>query len=532
MEDIKKQMHDLVAHVKDKAEEFRTLSNGVNERLGEEKEDRANFKKELDDILVKQKKIVSDMETTQATTHEDVIRGIEGGGLFSGKYRVSYTRAMQTSINAPEIKGTPDAGHLQILQDHQEAATFRFKCLAARYDTQTALRMLVKHHETKAWAYMLKRSGYIDDVNEVLDPTSETLLNAAAARGDTETRADEIHWPGNTAKGLDNLTFELLTPQLIDKVDLALVVANNVRNIPLTRSQQKFPKNLNDVKAVWGTGTTVNPPLSVFATGEPLVPTAAHFQQANVGNIAFDAEHVMAFLMFNDDMLEDSIIPWLPFMRETAAEAMARGVDSMVLLGDTTGALHGGSGIDIEMAMDGILKIIYGHDVTPFAGGTPALDAAGAVLSAELIRTMIKLTGKYGLSPDQNVVCVPNGAYYDLLKDVNMMTIDKFGPSATIRSGVVGKVWNRDVIISEFMFDGNSSAVTGRITGAVSVAATWNRNQFIRGTFLNMDVESTRWAPKLYTIVQADHRQDFQPVVAAPFAASGNPGAALLNVAA
>ena len=83
---------------------------------------------------------------------------------------------------------------------------------------------------------------------------------------------------------------------------------------------------------------------------------------------------------------------------------------------------------------------------------------------------------------------------------------------ATLRSGILGKVYNIDVLPSEFVrVDVDATGVRGASGNTKGLVVMANRDRFAVGQFNQVRIETTRYAPILTNIIQAHLRVDFQP---------------------
>ena len=82
---------------------------------------------------------------------------------------------------------------------------------------------------------------------------------------------------------------------------------------------------------------------------------------------------------------------------------------------------------------------------------------------------------------------VPISSYYALVTDTNVVTVDKFGPQATILNGQLGSLYGVPIIVSEHIrTDLNASGVYDAITTTKTCACAVNRNEWVMG-------QRTRW---------------------------------------
>ena len=527
-EAVLKQIADITQFVRDKADEIQ--KSGENR----EAELRGEMKKMESVVTDVQEQLKKVSKPSLPVPVSDTDARMFERGIFNGRYKANYARMLGVSPEHPYIRSTQEAESLKKLQDLHDATCFRYHALAARTDATMAIEALSKHPDTRAWAQELYRHGYIKDVDALLNPKSGQLMEVAM------TRNNEMLITQNTTQGFNNLTFTLTSAQLIDQVYVDLVIANNVTRIPLSRASMKFPKLTGLTQGVWG-GTTatgggyIEIPSQGAANQTPpstLMPDATFFQKPTIGSIQFDAEHILSFLLFNDDMLEDSIIPWLPFCRTELSKNIARAIDDATLNGDdetdTATNMDGYTDTNhARLAWNGIRYLTVGHEGKEGAGGTytgtSSVAGGSAVLSLTMIETAIKQLGKYALQPSSCVICVSVSDYLKLVQDSTFKTWSNAGGTMTLRSGVLGQIYGMDVIASDLVPQTLDAYGVGT-GGGQSCAFVWRRDQFLLGMFDTVQVESTRWAPRLFTILQADVRADFKSVAGNRFT-SRTPGA-------
>lgn len=200
------------------AASVKELKDVVTNGLKGESEKREEFEKRVLDIIEQKK--ADDKEDKSKNLPDDAPLDEEDekvvnqkGGLFGGRNRLPLQKALALSVNNSAIRGTGHAEQLGTLQDLQDACAMKFMRHKAAHDETTAYNMLAKDPEYKAYTIALERAGY--------------------------AKANEIQHPGSG--GQSNLNFTLLSAQLFDKVRIEWILADQFRNIPLTRPQQSFP---------------------------------------------------------------------------------------------------------------------------------------------------------------------------------------------------------------------------------------------------------------------------------------------------
>ncbi len=219
--------------------------------------------------------------------------------------------------------------------------------------------------------------------------------------------------------------------------------------------------------------------------------------------IQVDAKKFVIHQMWSGEMEEDSIIPFVPFLRRQAAVSIAHYSDSLVLNGDTTAAATGNINLDDDtpaatkhyLAFDGIRHAALvdntGNDND--ASGAPTLTALHG-LRGDMIDTARLVDWGHPANPDDLVyVCDPEtGDRIAMLDEV--LTVDKYGPQATVLTGEVLKIGRHPLLVSMAMSkteaDGKVSKTGANNTKGQTLA--FNRRGFKTGWRRRVQVETER----------------------------------------
>jgi HK97 family phage major capsid protein len=219
--------------------------------------------------------------------------------------------------------------------------------------------------------------------------------------------------------------------------------------------------------------------------------------------VTVNAAKLLFHQMWSGEMEEDSIIPFIPFLRRQLGLAVAHYSDSLVLNGDTTNAATGNINLDDAdpadtkhyLAFDGLR---HAWIVDNTANG---VDAAGAVTLSALagLRGLMVDTTRFvdwGHPTDPNdLVYIADVATADkiaLLDEV--LTVDKYGPQATILNGELARIVGHPLIgsmaMSKTEADGKVSTTGGNnVKGQV---CAFNRRGFVTGWRRRIQVETER----------------------------------------
>lgn len=333
----------------------------------------------------------------------------------------------------------------------------------------------------------------------------EKLMTYAGYGSDAEQLKTLIHAESGGIAA--PLTFTLVSAQVIDLVRMALRVANQFRQIPLSHLNQKLPVNRGDALGVLGGSVATDPPPSGNIT--TLIPHIDMFGNITFGTADFDCKDIMAFLWWSDRAVVESMVPLVPYLRDMIVFAHARAIDRACLSGDIA-ATHmddftpNFTSRDVRHAWNGLRSLGYNTEFK--------LDNAGASFDSAEVRTIQKKMGVHGLSPELVAIWASPTPIFDMIGDANVLTVEKFGPQATIRTGTIAMVHGMSLIPTAWMptdMDATNGVSTAIGTKTGVVAARTDR--FGLGQYLTMAVETTRWAPMQTTIIQATGYYDFKP---------------------
>lgn len=219
--------------------------------------------------------------------------------------------------------------------------------------------------------------------------------------------------------------------------------------------------------------------------------------------VQVDAKKFVIHQMWSGEMEEDAIIPFIPFLRRQAALSVAHYSDSLVLNGDNTNAGTGNINLDDAdpadtkhyLAFDGIR---HGALVDNTAN---KVDVAGALTLAHLnnLRALMVDTTRlvdWGHPTDSDdLVFVSDPFTADKVAMFDeYLTVDKYGPQATVFNGEAGRILGHRHINSIAMplteADGKSSTTgSNNVKGQV---AAFNRRGFKVGWRRRVMVETER----------------------------------------
>lgn len=219
--------------------------------------------------------------------------------------------------------------------------------------------------------------------------------------------------------------------------------------------------------------------------------------------VTVTAKKLLMHQMWSGEMEEDSIVAYIPFIRDQASRGWAHGLDSVVLNGDTTNAATGNINLDDAdpadtepyLAFDGIRHAAIVDNTANL------VDAGGAIVVNDLRDARIKMadpTYKLDWGHPTNaddLVFVADPETVDHIAFLTeALTVDKYGPRATILTGEQARILNHPLIssqaVSKTEADGKVSTTGSNNTKGQVVA--FNRGGFVVGERRMLQVEAER----------------------------------------
>ena len=271
-------------------------------------------------------------------------------------------------------------------------------------------------------------------------------LDPAALRG-LPVKADELMHTGSAGYGQewipDVWSSELWRKATTENVILPLF---NVVEMPSNPFELPIP---GAEPAVYYVPETQDEDDLTLGAGNPIPES-----RIGSGKVTLTARKLALRVGFSAEMVEDAVIPLMPLYREQALRVMADALDHVLLNGDTetgaTGNINSDDAAlpatDKTLAFDGLRKL-------PLVTATnKALDAQGQPPSIELLRSArFLMPNRYALRPVDCAWIVDGSTYGKLLGLEEVLTVDKFGPYATVLTGEIAKLDGVAILVSAEM---------------------------------------------------------------------------------
>lgn len=485
-----KDLDDLGTAIREMRKSVETQVDEVKAGLRTEEESRKEHIQRYVDIEKKVEELRRLMPEPGKLTERQGNAAASKGGIFDGdEPMLSWIELMAMPANSPVLRG-PDADLVRNMQDANDSVALQLAMRTHRHqDVEKATRETLKTKDYARLRRACKHGGFGDDYFK------DTLMH-----------------PSSGGAGAP-LTTTILSSTLFEEVTLRLRVADKFPTIPLVNNKQDFPIQRGYPIGVRLGVATTDPPPRADMTGSPW-PGATFFTSVSFGLVKFDVVDVGGYMWFNDHMLTDTVLPWMPFMNRQIAFAIARARDRACFEGDIQGRSAGAHmddwgdtylTNDARTLWNGLRRI----------GANYTLDNSAAVFDVDAFRAGKKKLGIFGFNV-QDLYCWINiSSHYNLIHDPDVVTVDKIGiDRATIRTGTQGFIDAIPFGASEWVREDLASTGVAANGGTLTCAVIADTSRFLLGTWGVVQLELTRVAPMLANIIQGHSREDFVPMEA------------------
>jgi len=284
--------------------------------------------------------------------------------------------------------------------------------------------------------------------------------------------------------------------QLYEKVRLEMKVAALFDEIPMPTNPYIPPVLAGDVTAYLAAESTADE----IATTATIAPS-----QVTTSNFTFTAKKIAARVRLSGESDEDSIVPMLPTLKNNIGIAIAAAMETAIINGDTA-ATHQDSDVtnakDARKAWNGLRKLC--------AAGSK-MDAS--TFNIDALRTIRKNMGVYGVDPRKLAWIVSISVFVQLLGLTEVITLDKYGPNATILQGELAKIDGIPIIVSEYVRqDLNATGVYDGTTTTKTELLCAYRNGYLLGNRRGFTLKQGEDIENDQKILVASIREDFEPV--------------------
>lgn len=358
-------------------------------------------------------------------------------------------------------------------------------------------------------------AGPSDELRKTFEAVSKSQrIPSLVARADDERRVEEMIRAGTLDRRGAEKAFSA-----IDNVYAAMDTAESGFGSELTGNQY--------INELWGGARRMSRVFGLIEQFDMTDPTAYLPVEADIPEMLFvaesagsgasnyattktgsnrvqvDAKKFVIHQMWSGEMEEDSLIPFVPFLRRQQAVSLAHYSDSLVLNGDTTNAATGNINLDDADPAD--TKHYLAFDGVRHAGLVDNTDNAANINGAITLNAFKAQRGRmldaahlhdWGHPVDPgDLVHVADPETADAIAFIDeVLTVDKYGPQATVLTGEQARVLGHPLIASIAM---SKTEADGKVsdTGSNNTqgqVATFNRRGAVAGVRRRLRVETER----------------------------------------
>jgi len=238
------------------------------------------------------------------------------------------------------------------------------------------------------------------------------LIEKATRWADTDW---ETTWNGNIFNAIQN----------------RVVVEPQFQSLAMNARVMNFPFNPDSgMDATWVATSALN---DGDAVGTAFNDTSSGATQAHgLTEVTLTASKLATreYIGYEED--EDSIIPIAGIVRDAIVRRMARTSDASIL------------GTGQTAPFTELEELAGGH-----TGNTVTTGSTTDMFTKAELHTARSNMGIWGMNPSDLVCFLSQAAYYSLLTDSDVTTVDKYGDNAVIKSGELGKLYGISLVVSD-----------------------------------------------------------------------------------
>ena len=245
-------------------------------------------------------------------------------------------------------------------------------------------------------------------------------------------KSDELDYSTLSSYG-DEWVPTLWSDQLWEKARINNVILPQMRTIEMPSNPFEVPLESTDPTVYLVPETQDEVQMTLSSSQNPMPDS-----QIGTSKVTLTAKKLALRVGFSSELVEDSIIPIIPQFRKQALRTMQDALDNVLLNADDTSSGNINYNGATAPSTAKYMAFSYGLRHTGLVDNSAAnaLSGAGNRVTVRKLRELrFLLKDAYAVRPDE-VVYVTNAATQATLLDMDeVLTMDKYGPNATILNG-------------------------------------------------------------------------------------------------
>ena len=252
---------------------------------------------------------------------------------------------------------------------------------------------------------------------------------------------------------------------VMDQLQNRVVVENVFQTMQMNARVMNFPSNPDTGKdATWVDGSTFNDGNNVGTAFNDA--SSGTTKKHALSEVTLTAHKLATREYIGYEEEEDAIVPIANIIRDAIVRRMARTSDASIL----------GTGVTAPFTE---LEENAGGN----SGNNVATADASTTISVANLLTARSNMGQWGHNPADLVVFMHQDAYYGLMDETSLVTVDKYGPQATILTGEVGRIYGMPIIVSDAFEAAGSDEAQAIIV---------NPSNYVVGNWRGLTIETAR----------------------------------------
>ena len=411
------------------------------------------------------------------------------------------TKATAATVSEPRVAALIEKAGEAVLK--AEAAEYKAAELGQAPDYRVIeelaeLKGQLKAYREQTSAFMTSKMNF-QEATRAQQFTQVDMANAVMLSKALNKNVFDTHL-GSRMKAVitDTNLNEGFSTNVYNEMQMELIIAPMFNRVAVNSKDFRIPVADEDI-----TDFVAQFPSGSFAAGRNDNVTVPTTRQAQIGAIDLQPKKFMVTTHIAKDEQEDTIIPLLDFLRQSATRRLARGIDKAILRGDGTLSAFSASNAlasagAYPSVITGVVELAAAVAGLVTKTSTTTTKAAPAQLAAARIQL-----GRYGLSVGSNLAYITSVEGYNyLVTTPDFQTVDKFGSQATYLTGSVGAIYGIPIYVSEFM--DNATATDSNLGVLVY------KPGFVIGERRAMELESEYLPQQQVTAMYMSTRFDFK----------------------
>lgn len=278
-----------------------------------------------------------------------------------------------------------------------------------------------------------------------------------------ETKANEVMNTGATGFGTELIPTNVMLDPMLDLVPnysklLPLLPGNHGNNMPISAKVPVIGEaELFKGNTEWTTwaGAFVTPANNGPATwsvtisqGQYILTVSLSKRELNYGPAQLEA-----------------------LIRERINRAAARTIDAVIINWDSETWSTGNVNSDDAAPTTGLYYLQNDHGIRELMINNSKTVNAGSLDSGDFLGALALLDPWYQSMLQDLLFIMPSAVYMKTLALTEVVTMDKFGPNATIATGILAKIWNIDILVAR---DRPLAEADGKVSATASNNTKWS----------------------------------------------------------